>query len=75
MAVAGIGVDMLEIARMEAVMRRRPSFVARVFTEDERSYCDASPRPADHYAPTILSRNDIFQEVATIIPTCGGAKH
>ena len=61
MAVAGIGVDMLEIARMEAVMRRRPSFVARVFTEDERSYCDASPRPADHYAARFAAREAVLK--------------
>lgn len=33
MALAGIGVDMLEIVRMERTMRRRPSFLRRVFTE------------------------------------------
>ncbi|MCI6843838.1 MAG: 4'-phosphopantetheinyl transferase superfamily protein, partial [Coriobacteriaceae bacterium] len=41
MTLAGIGVDMLEIARMERTMRRRPSFVRRVFTEEERAYCDS----------------------------------
>ena len=65
MAVAGIGVDMLEIARMEAVMRRRPSFVARVFTEDERSYCDASPRPADHYAARFAAREAVLKALGT----------
>lgn len=65
MAVAGIGVDMLEIARMETVMRRRPSFVARVFTEDERSYCDASPRPADHYAARFAAREAVLKALGT----------
>ncbi len=65
MAVAGIGVDMLEIARMEAIMRRRPSFVARVFTEDERSYCDASPRPADHYAARFAAREAVLKALGT----------
>mgnify|MGYP000854997210 CR=1 FL=1 len=65
MAVAGIGVDMLEIARMEAVMRRRPSFVARVFTEDERNYCDASPRPADHYAARFAAREAVLKALGT----------
>ena len=34
---AGIGVDMLEIARMERVIKRRPSFLKRVFTDEERA--------------------------------------
>ena len=50
MALAGIGVDMLEISRMERVMRRRPSFLRRVFTDDERAYCERCARPAEHYA-------------------------
>ena len=33
MATAGIGVDMLEIDRMERVLARRPNFARRVFTE------------------------------------------
>ena len=50
MATAGIGVDMLEIARMERVLARTPNFVRRVFTEEERAYCEKTARPAEHYA-------------------------
>ena len=50
MATAGIGVDMLEIARMERVLARTPNFVRRVFTEEERAYCDKCARPAEHNA-------------------------
>ena len=38
MATAGIGVDMLEIARMERVLTRRPNFARRVFTDEERGW-------------------------------------
>ena len=50
MALAGIGVDMLEISRMQRAIERRPSFVRRVFTEEERAYCERLARPAQHYA-------------------------
>jgi holo-[acyl-carrier protein] synthase len=50
MSLAGIGVDMLEIARMQRVMDRRPSFLRRVFTDGERAYCERTARPAEHYA-------------------------
>ena len=50
MALAGIGVDMLEIARMERVLKTNPHFIERVFTPEERAYCDRCARPAEHYA-------------------------
>ena len=33
----GLGVDIVEIARMRRVMERTPSFAAKVFTEAERA--------------------------------------
>ena len=42
MAEAGIGVDIVEISRMKSILEKTPSFARRVFTEDERAYCDAS---------------------------------
>ncbi len=50
MVLAGIGVDMLEIARMEHVLATNPRFIERVFTPEERAYCDRRTRPAEHYA-------------------------
>ena len=62
---AGIGVDMLEIARMERVIARRPSFVTRVFTEEERAYCDARARPAEHYAARWAAREAVVKALGT----------
>ncbi len=61
MPLAGIGVDMVEIARMERVMQRTPSFCAKVFTEEERAYCDASSRPATHYAARFAAREAVLK--------------
>ena len=36
----GIGVDVVDLERFESVVDRRPRFVDRVFTPDEREYCD-----------------------------------
>lgn len=56
MASAGIGVYMMEIARMERTMGRTPAFVPRVFTQDERDYCDRTARPASRYAAFFAAR-------------------
>ena len=36
----GIGVDVVDLDRFESIVNRRPRFVDRVFTADEREYCD-----------------------------------
>ena len=65
MATAGIGVDMLEIDRMERVLARRPNFVRRVFTEEERAYCDKCARPAEHYAARFAAREAVVKALGT----------
>lgn len=62
---AGIGVDMLEIARMERVIARRPSFLRRVFTDEERRYCEAHARPAEHYAARFAAREAVLKALGT----------
>ena len=62
---AGIGVDMLEIARMERVIERRPSFLKRVFTDEERAYCDSCARPAEHYAARFAAREAVLKALGT----------
>ena len=65
MALAGIGVDMLEIVRMERVIGRRPSFLRRVFTDEERAYCERCARPAEHYAARFAAREAVLKALGT----------
>lgn len=62
---AGIGVDLLEIARMERVIERRPSFLKRVFTDEERAYCERFARPAEHYAARFAAREAVLKALGT----------
>ena len=61
MALAGIGVDMLEIARMQHARDERPYFIRRLFTEDERMYCEHTARPAEHYAGRFAAREAVLK--------------
>lgn len=65
MAEVGIGVDIVEIARMERIMKQTPGFFPRVFTEEERRYCDASARPAAHYACRFAAREAVLKALGT----------
>ena len=65
MALASVGVDMVEIARMEKVLGRRPNFAKRVFTKEERAYCDRMARPAQHYAARFAAREAVLKALGT----------
>jgi holo-[acyl-carrier protein] synthase len=54
-----IGVDLIEIARVERALDRYPSFRSRVFTEAERAYCDSRPNPAQHYAARFAGKEAV----------------
>lgn len=65
MAETGIGVDIVKIARMEQILERTPSFASKVFTEEERAYCDASARPSAHYACRFAAREAVLKALGT----------
>lgn len=65
MPLAGIGVDMVEIARMERILTRRPNFALQVFTEEERTYCERQARPAKHYAARFAAREAVLKALGT----------
>jgi holo-[acyl-carrier protein] synthase len=44
--VVGLGVDVVDIARFELVLRRRPNLAHRLFSADERAYASTLARPA-----------------------------
>ncbi|MBQ9058292.1 MAG: holo-ACP synthase [Atopobiaceae bacterium] len=61
MDTARTGIDIVEIARMEGILARTPRFRERVFTKEERTYCDASARPATHYACRFAAREAVLK--------------
>ena len=61
MEIAGLGVDICEIARMERALARHPSMRARVFTEEERAYCEGKARPAESYAGRFAAREAVLK--------------
>ena len=46
----GIGVDLCEIDRMRTALGRTPTLRDRVFTDEERAYCDRRKDPTERYA-------------------------
>jgi holo-[acyl-carrier protein] synthase len=56
MRVVGVGVDVVEIERVERLLRTRPSFRDRVFTPAEVSYCEGKASPAQCFAARWAAR-------------------
>ena len=61
MDIAGLGVDLCEIARMERAIARHPTLRDRVFTPEEIAYCDSKARPAESYAGRFAAREAVIK--------------
>ena len=61
MDVVGIGVDICDVGRMRRALERHPTFARRVFTEEERSYCEERAAPAECYAGRFAVREAVIK--------------
>jgi len=57
--VTGVGIDLLEIERLERALERRPRLALRLFTEAERAYAAARGRPAQHLAARFCAKEAV----------------
>jgi holo-[acyl-carrier protein] synthase len=66
MRVFGIGIDVVEVARIaSAIERHGEPFLARLFTADERAYCQARKIPAPHYAARFAAKEAVVKALGT----------
>jgi len=62
--IVGIGIDLVEISRLERAMARHPDrLVQRVFTETEQRECTNRHRPAMHYAARFAAKEAFLKAV------------
>ena len=54
--IYGIGVDLIEIARMQRVLTRTHRFLSRVYTEAEQQYCNTKHPPYACYAARFVAK-------------------
>ena len=55
----GVGVDLLDIERLERALERRPRLAERLFTEGEREYAARHPRPGLHLAARFCAKEAV----------------
>lgn len=60
--IVGVGLDLCLISRMERALSRSDGrFKTRVFTEQERRYCDGKASPGQHYAARFAAKEAILK--------------
>ena len=61
----GLGVDIVEVERVRAILKRSPAFARRAFSADERAYCDGAADPAVHYATRFAAKEAVVKALGT----------
>lgn len=66
MMIYGIGIDVVELDRIErAIARQGEVFLDKLFTKAERSYCDRQQRPGLHYAARFAAKEAVSKALGT----------
>ena len=59
-----VGIDLLEIDRLERALARRPRLAQRLFTDGERAYAADRARPAQHLAARFCAKEAVAKALA-----------
>ncbi|HEY1591669.1 MAG TPA: holo-ACP synthase [Solirubrobacteraceae bacterium] len=54
-----VGIDVLEIERLERALERRPRLAKRLFTDAERAYAAGRARPGQHLAARFCAKEAV----------------
>jgi holo-[acyl-carrier protein] synthase len=66
MGVFGIGIDVVEVARIaSAIERNGERFLAKIFTPAEREYCESRKQAAMHYAARFAAKEAVSKALGT----------
>jgi holo-[acyl-carrier protein] synthase len=57
--VSGVGIDLLEIERLDRALTRHPRLAQRLFTPSELSYAESRPRPLQHLAARFCAKEAV----------------
>jgi holo-[acyl-carrier protein] synthase len=63
-SISGVGIDALEIDRLERALQRRPRLAGRLFTDAERAYAARRARPGQHLAARFCAKEAVAKALA-----------
>ncbi|MDQ6803763.1 MAG: holo-ACP synthase [Actinomycetota bacterium] len=62
-----VGVDLLEIERLEQALARRPRLAERLFTDGERAYAAGRARPGQHLAARFCAKEAVAKALGLVV--------
>jgi holo-[acyl-carrier protein] synthase len=62
--MSAVGLDLLEIERLERALERQPGLAARLFTDGERAYASSRARPGQHLAARFCAKEAVSKALA-----------
>ena len=66
MRIFGIGIDVVEVERIAAAIERHGEpFLTKLFTSNERAYCEVQKKPALHYAARFAAKEAVSKALGT----------
>lgn len=66
----GIGVDLCEVPRMRTSLERTPTLAHRLFTPEERAYCERRGDPAERYAARFAAKEAVLKAMGLGLGAC-----
>ena len=64
----GIGIDLIEIERVERALERRPRLANRLFTPAELAYARDKARPGRHLAARFAAKEAVIKALGQTVP-------
>ena len=66
MQVFGLGIDVVEVARVAAAIDKHgDTYLDKIFTSNEREYCDSRHDPVIHYAARFAAKEAVAKALGT----------
>jgi len=63
-----VGIDLIEIERVERALERRPRLADRLFTSDELAYARERARPGRHLAARFAAKEAVIKAIGRGMP-------
>jgi holo-[acyl-carrier protein] synthase len=65
MTVAGVGIDMIEVERVQSNIAKEQGFRELVFSAKEIAYCESKANKFQHYAARFAAKEAFFKALGT----------
>jgi len=66
--IVGIGVDMIEVARVQKAIERNPRFVDKVFSPTELAYSEGKKNKFQHLAARFAAKEAFIKAMGRAVP-------